>query len=306
MTRRRRGRVPAARGPPARVPQPDARLRLPVPPPAARVHRPRERDDAAAHRARGRRPRRGARPQALLDELGLADRAHHRPGALSGRRAAAGGGGPRPGRSRPARSWPTSPPATSTRRPATACTASCGVSTRRRGSPSSWSPTTSAWPRPATASLRLEGGRLHDLSTAEWADRVLRLESCEAAAAAFRARESIEHDVRALYRAGPAGHLLRPLRSQPARQQLDRDRAPAAGPDPGGQGPDLAHLQQEPPLHGVDPQGDRGPRALPRQGLDLGGHPALARRASASSATPPRRRSGCSTTTSAPSTSCSG
>ena len=89
-------------------------------------------------------------------------------------------------------------------------------------------------------------------------------------------------------------------------QQLHRDRAPPPGPDPRGQGPDLAHLLQEPPVHGVDPQGDRGPRPLPRQGLDLGGHPALARRASACSATPPRKRSGCSTTTSAPSTSCSG
>ena len=60
-------------------------------------------------------------------------------------------------------------------------------------------------------------------------------------------------------------------------QQFHRNRAPPPGPDPGRQGPDLAHLLQEPPLHGVDPQGDRGPRPLPRQGLDLRGHPALPR-----------------------------
>ena len=47
-----------------------------------------------------------------------------------------------------------------------------------------------------------------------------------------------------------------------------------------------------------------GRAALPREGLDLGRHPALRRRASGCSATPPRKRSACSTTTSAPSTSC--
>ena len=119
-----------------------------------------------------------------------------------------------------------------------------------------------------------------------------------------RARSWRETMFETLHGAGAAGHLLRPLRGQPARQQLHRDRAPPAGADPGGQGPDLPALQQEPPLDGVDPQGDRGPRPLPRQGLHLGGHPALARRASACWATPPKRRSGCSTTTSAPSTSC--
>ena len=45
-------------------------------------------------------------------------------------------------------------------------------------------------------------------------------------------------DVRTLYRKGAAGALLRPLRSQPAGQHLDRDRAPAARTDPRGQGPD--------------------------------------------------------------------
>ena len=44
---------------------------------------------------------------------------------------------------------------------------------------------------------------------------------------------------------------------------------------------------------------------LPGEGLDLGGHPALGGDASRCSATPPRKPSGCSTSTSAPSTSCS-
>ena len=69
---------------PARLPQPDAGLRVPVPPPAARVHGARERDDAAADRAAARR--RGARSarRCSCAELGLAPRAQHRPGALSG------------------------------------------------------------------------------------------------------------------------------------------------------------------------------------------------------------------------------
>ena len=39
-------------------------------------------------------------------------------------------------------------------------------------------------------------------------------------------------DVRTLHRTGAAGPLLRALRSQPARERLDRDGAPPARPDP--------------------------------------------------------------------------
>ena len=81
--RRHRPRVARRRSAGA-LPQRDARLRLPVPPAPARLHRARERDDAGAHRRHV--PAREAleRARALLDEVGLADRATHFPDQLSG------------------------------------------------------------------------------------------------------------------------------------------------------------------------------------------------------------------------------
>ena len=94
------------------------RLRLPVPPSAARVRRARECDAAAA--GPWRRARRGAGAR-----RGAARHARpRRSGSITGRpscRAASSSASPSPGRSPTARRWcsPTSPPATSTKRPPT-------------------------------------------------------------------------------------------------------------------------------------------------------------------------------------------
>ena len=61
---RRRGRARPLRGATVRVPEPHARLRLPVPPPPARVLGARERVDAPPHRAASRRGGASARPRA--------------------------------------------------------------------------------------------------------------------------------------------------------------------------------------------------------------------------------------------------
>ena len=83
----------------------------------------------------------------------------------------------------------------------------------------------------------------------------------------------IHADVRTLHRTGASGALLRALRSQPARERLDRDGAPAAGPDPRRQGADEPDLPALAPLPREHPEGSRGPDGLPREGLHLGRDP---------------------------------
>ena len=68
---------------------------------------------AGAHAAE-----RHARAAEALARVGLADRVRPPPQPDVGRPAAAGGHRPRAGEPSPASSWPTSPPATSTRAPA--------------------------------------------------------------------------------------------------------------------------------------------------------------------------------------------
>ncbi len=95
-------------------------------------------------------------------------------------------------------------------------------------------------------------------------------------------------DVRTLHRTGASGSLLRALRSQPARECLDRDRAPPARPDPGRQGADEPDFPALAPLPREHPEGSRGADGLPREGLHLGRDP-LQRR---DQARPPVRRRG--------------
>ena len=90
---------------------------------------------------------------------GLGERLDHRPGDAVGRRAAARGGGAGAGRCSRRCSWPTSPPATSTRRPATRLHALLREMHRERGLTSVIATHN---PRLAAACdrvLRLEGGR---------------------------------------------------------------------------------------------------------------------------------------------------
>ena len=77
-------------------------------------------------------------------------------------------------------------------------------------------------------------------------------------------------DVRTVHRKGKTGSLLRPVRGQPARERLDRDRASAAGSHPRGEGSDQPHLCAVPPLARKHSQGNRRPHGVSREGLDLG------------------------------------
>src|SRR4028119_417600 len=77
-------------------------------------------------------------------------------------------------------------------------------------------------------------------------------------------------DVRTLYGTGQARAVLRTLRGQSARQHLYRNRAPAAGTDPRGQGADQPHFRPLASVPREHPQGDRGADGLPREGLHIG------------------------------------
>ena len=247
-----------------------------------------------------------ARAAALLGELGLAERGTPPAGRAVRGRAAAGGGGPRAGpvaagaAGRRADRQPRPGDGGATARPAAASQPEKGA--HRRGG----HPQRARWPAPATGRSGCATAGSHPVEGPERPMAVLQLGLESRAGGGMAAlRKTLPGDMFERYteRARRVIFFARYEASQ-LGSKLHRDRAPAAGPDPRGQGPDLAPLQQEPPVDGVDPQGDRGPRPLPRQGLDLRRHPALARRASACWASPPKRRSGCSTTTSAPSTSC--
>src|SRR5262245_24272880 len=63
-------------------------------------------------------------------------------------------------------------------------------------------------------------------------------------------------DVRTVHRKGKTSSIFCPVRGQPARKHLDRDRAPAARPDSRGQRPDKPDLRPLAPLPREHPQGD--------------------------------------------------
>ena len=102
------------------LPQRVPRLRVPVPPPAARVQRRRERDDAGPAARPRAAPRCARAREAILEEVGLSDAAATIPSASS--RAASASASRWRARWCSTRCWcwPTSRPATSTRRPASA------------------------------------------------------------------------------------------------------------------------------------------------------------------------------------------
>ena len=64
--------------------------------------------------------------------------------------------------------------------------------------------------------------------------------------------------------------FLRALRSEPAREHFHRNRAPAAGTDPRGQGAHEPHFCPIAPLPRKHPQGNRRAHGVSREGLDLG------------------------------------
>ena len=101
-------------------------------------------------------------------------------------------------------------------------------------------------------------------------------------------RRSRRH-VRAIHGTGAACLVLRALRGEPAREHLDRDRAPAARSDSRGQGADEPHLRPLAPVSREHPQGDRGAHRLPREGVHVGRDP-VQRRDQARAAV--RRRGG--------------
>ena len=81
--------------------------------------------------------------------------------------------------------------------------------------------------------------------------------------------------------------------AEPAREHFHRNRAPAAGTDPRGQGSHQPHLRPIAPVPREHPQGNRGADGVPREGLDLGrdplqrgnqARPAVCRRRSGSTA----------------------
>ena len=249
-----------------------------------------------------RRPPGEARERALRAaraRWGSAAALDHRPGALSGGEQQRVARRARSGQLAPRCCSPTSRPATSTARPGAAPRTAAGAERSRaaltvvRRDPqrrAGRAAATACCGSRADASYRPERTGLYAAACGEPGlfgyDRY-----CPGAAArpGGMPGSGIRTDVRALHRESAAGDLLRPLRGQPAGQRGHRDRAPAAGPDPRGQGADLAPLQQEPPLDGPDPQGGRGPLAVPREGLDVGRDPALGRE----QARPrPRRRGG--------------
>ena len=252
-----------------------------------------------------------AAPRRCSSGSGSPSAPSHRPGRAVGRRAAAGGGGPRAGRCAPALLLADEPTgnldrATGERlhEPAAAS------STARYGLTSVIATHNERLAAACDRVLRLEGGRLvaglsaRGLRTAASAG-VLRYDRMLAGAtvvpAGSRGRGA---DVRTVHRTGPAGSLLRPLRGQPARQHLDRDRAPAARPDPRGQGPDPPHLRRATCRSRTSARKSRAARSSARRS-----RPRSRSRFSAETKRvlqfAAEEADGCCTTTSAPSTSCS-
>ena len=127
-----RGRALPRRAAALRVPQPHARVRLPVPPPPAGVLRPRERRDAAADR----RAPGGGGPAPRAGRCSTRWASPSAPTTARGRSREASSSAwrwPGPWRRRRGPSWPTSRPGTSTARPARGCTRRCGDLVRARG-----------------------------------------------------------------------------------------------------------------------------------------------------------------------------
>ena len=224
-------------------------------------------------------PRRARGPRRCSTSWASAERADHRPGALSGgeqqRVAVARALVQSPARAAGRRAHRQPGPGDGRPTARAAAASQPGEGDHRRGG----DPQRAAGRGAATAVLR-PGGRPACAAARQRARRAswaLRLESGRREpSSAGTERRSGPMFERYTERARRVIFFARYEASQLGSNSIETEHL-LLGLIREGKGLTSRHLQQEPPLHGVDPQGDRGPRALPRQGLDLGRHPALGR-----------------------------